>query len=488
MVQNNINLQILLGLNCNFKCSHCINSSEPQFTKYDINSCDVDYLANLINKTSSITSVSFNGGEPLIYIREIISIKNKVKRTVKWNITTNGSILLKNIKAFRELLDFNFIISYDRFHEEYITIERFRSLLVELQKYTKNFKINFVYNDPSELGLIYEVVHDVGCEVIPTRLIKGGRNRSCSDVSNVSLKCPNISNEDLKITYVSGRGFTTCCGPLLFDKKIGDNSFFSDDINSDNDDYARLIFTDQFSKEFFQILSENLNGEICDVCFKTNELLEYLSNNTDLKSKLNKRHFIINNFPPKKIINKINTAFHVEYLYKLNQISAVSEEKVNDQGTDIYFEQLHNPSKEQVEDFKNFILHNYYEKNKEQYSKFEVEQFIEAVPSYFDGETMTMLGYRKGKVVSAITAYYFRSHPKFKEEIVQIGYWGYECSIVSKNEARLIKNKWKYFFNSILLKYNAPIVSIVDDFNESSNKYALKNNFLLTGLRLNQKL
>ena len=113
---NNKNLKIILGRSCNGKCSYCMqgNHSEQitkptleEYHKFIIN------LLELIDK-EHYTSITFFGGEPLLYWNQLQDITIQLKnKNLELGIITNGILMDMNKAKF--ILDNNitFCLSHD---------------------------------------------------------------------------------------------------------------------------------------------------------------------------------------------------------------------------------------------------------------------------------------------------------------------------------------------------------------------------------------
>jgi len=94
--------------NCNLRCKYCIYSGSYKNRRKHNNINDmpisiakksVDFFVKH-NKESSSKQISFYGGEPLLrfeFIKEVIEYAKKIDREIKFNITTNGTLLNENI-------------------------------------------------------------------------------------------------------------------------------------------------------------------------------------------------------------------------------------------------------------------------------------------------------------------------------------------------------------------------------------------------------
>ena len=62
---------------CRLNCKNCFNQETHPFSKDNL--MDTDEIVNIIHNESHINGVSFSGGEPLEYPKEILDIVNKMR-------------------------------------------------------------------------------------------------------------------------------------------------------------------------------------------------------------------------------------------------------------------------------------------------------------------------------------------------------------------------------------------------------------------------
>ncbi len=104
-----LNITIVLGLNCNLQCSYCFEKS------YDTNETEINDITALIQnidvyiKENQIKklNIEFYGGEPFIYYEKMKEIamefNKKYKEKFMFNIMTNGTLLTS--QRIEKLLD-----------------------------------------------------------------------------------------------------------------------------------------------------------------------------------------------------------------------------------------------------------------------------------------------------------------------------------------------------------------------------------------------
>lgn len=109
-------LKIQLGLSCNYSCEYCSQRFIPHAD--ETNSKYVDGFVNNLDSwmTSIPEEIEFWGGEPLVYIKTIKPLAEKLREKfpyTKFIMITNGSLLTREINEWIEKIDFSIGISHD---------------------------------------------------------------------------------------------------------------------------------------------------------------------------------------------------------------------------------------------------------------------------------------------------------------------------------------------------------------------------------------
>lgn len=106
-------LAVILGLECNFACAYCYEGSMKG--KHAMTDKTAEQLVSFVEKNCAAgkekITVSFYGGEPLLYRKRIISLSAKLQQVARskgaeyqFNLVSNGSLLKR--KVVEELLPF----------------------------------------------------------------------------------------------------------------------------------------------------------------------------------------------------------------------------------------------------------------------------------------------------------------------------------------------------------------------------------------------
>jgi len=118
-------LTLQVTQNCNFRCEYCVYGQNSVLNRshsrirmtYDIAKQSVDFLLNR-SRNAELVSIGFYGGEPLLefkLIRQIVEYAKKVfvGKHLRFNMTTNCSLINNEVVDFLYLHSFNILISLD---------------------------------------------------------------------------------------------------------------------------------------------------------------------------------------------------------------------------------------------------------------------------------------------------------------------------------------------------------------------------------------
>jgi len=133
------NLVLMITLKCNASCSFCCVNSGP-LRKEKMALSDAFSYIEQASKISSFKRISLTGGEPLLYIDDVLQILSKAKSFgFPTSIISNGfwgtskeeakKIIQKLINAGLSYMN----ISCDLFHQEYIPKDRIENVLAALK-------------------------------------------------------------------------------------------------------------------------------------------------------------------------------------------------------------------------------------------------------------------------------------------------------------------------------------------------------------------
>lgn len=113
-------LKIYLGNCCNYRCSYCRQHEHND--KPIISDMQLDLLLTNINNgdidLSDVNSIEFWGGEPLLYMDEIVRLVNRFNSLfnqikMRYSITTNGSLMTDELLRYFINNNFTIKLSHD---------------------------------------------------------------------------------------------------------------------------------------------------------------------------------------------------------------------------------------------------------------------------------------------------------------------------------------------------------------------------------------
>lgn len=485
-----VELQIILGFNCNFACKHCLNSSRPNFSTYDISKNEIEHLAQIINNDLRISGVSLNGGEPLLYLEQMKYLKSLVVRPVHWALTSNGSLIDKALNDLEKLGLDSAVLSFDKYHEKFLSPPAFRDILMAIKNVIPKVEVNLVFESLSDLKSLQEICEQTNVSIVPTRLIKSGRAAQFQEGEQLveeSAVCPNLKSEKVKITYIPKRGFTICCGPLVFDHNLENTKFFSKSLDEVFNSLEYRAFNSQFGES--QILAHfPRNGGVCNTCVSSIQRLSEVPLPENIIQSLNRKFLFTNHYLNEHFERKLSNDFHVKYLIKLDpkNFRSVGQDSVS---STISVNCLTLLTQEQLKEFKDFTIKSFYIPYSNEYNEKDIEEFVNVMPIYFSGdnETETFFFYKEHKLVGVLTLYRYLVHPFLGQEAYHIGYWGYDKASLTKDEARYIKTTWNKKLKDVAVSRGVPVVGLIDYFNFSVRKMVFNFGFNLQALRLDKR-
>ncbi|MBF0361146.1 MAG: radical SAM protein [Oligoflexia bacterium] len=274
-------LHIVPGYFCNLECSHCGSNSGPK-EKVKFSQKEIEDIQTSINKYRP-PCILFTGGEPTFFIdsiNEILSVlpTNEIPLI---KITTNGWFSKSNEKIeeiLTKIVKINCLqLSYDVFHGSNLTYND----IIRLKDYCENKKIAFnisvCISSPLDFNNAAEILKNVKTIISYQKVEPSGRAKK----SQTNFKYFKFQDEVLdkqcsnlnQISYIPGKGFTTCCSSLIYNNEISDTCH-ADLIDHLNSSFRSLIKKHTF-KELLELKSipfESLSPQLSSPC----ALCEYI--------------------------------------------------------------------------------------------------------------------------------------------------------------------------------------------------------------------
>ena len=491
-------LYILLSDRCNFSCAHCLNDSGPNAKRWSPTDDSIQALAQEINQNNEILQLHFSGGEPTLFLPQIRKVLNLVNREIRVAMTTNGWFVDRSLQFLDDLPLSSVTISFDRFHEPFMKLDRLIPLLEHLKSRKVAVSVNFVFAQIEELAVIAPI-QALGIPVNTSRLVRSGRVKDVPiwrDKNASKQTCPSFVPEqrrtsDLEKTiYISQKGYTPCCGPLAFDELLPENELYSTKLS----DYSELPLRKTLLSGSFDSQAEKLGLNLesielqspCDAC-----ALLHGSVKNDLPSiakmatsSADTQYFPIDVDLSQEQEELLLQKFIVGYTETLAHSSLRNVASKSSSQPDSIT--IHPFTKEEHTAVIEFLEKNYYRPHSDHYSEKAIEEFKSFAPTYFSWPLVRGWVYRKnGEIVGSIFTNKYEPHPALKESTLHIGYWGYDRDALSKEEARFIKDHW---FKSLFdWSDGLPIDATFDCFNHSARRLARSVGFERKMFRLSRK-
>lgn len=447
-------LYVLISDKCNFACAHCLNSSGPNAERWMLSDKDIGEIANEVNTDISINCIHFSGGEPTLFLNQIAQLQSRVTREIKYSITTNGSFWENPEKVTSKIKIDDVVLSFDRFRAPFIRKEQIVELASWLNARGYHVTINYLVTKVEDLLSIADFEIE-GVKVLINGAIKSGRFSSNKGEDNykdsnwTNRTCPSVSTSiDLrgaeKINFLPQHGYTPCCGPLVFDQ-LADKSFTATSSieNYQQNLLRKVLAGENFEKQFSHIgirVDNSIFNSACEACValygangELPSLYEISKKNTQLKF-----YKTIN--PINKSLSKlISQSHHVGHVYtatrksmeknlvEMRSLEGISEEDVNETNLDKMID---------------FIEENYYMAFPEQYTQEHISTSRKSTSAYMALGVTAKIYKKENKIVGCFLANRFNPHPMLGIPSIHIGYWGYNYSLINKEEINYIKNCW----------------------------------------------
>jgi len=252
-------LNVILGYRCNYTCSHCGNNSGPANTSSDLSNEEISQIKQLI-ATRPPRMILYSGGETTLYIDQINSITEAHPAPEKLNVTvvTNGWFgsseekVADTLGRLRKLSAVDF--SYDKFHGSKTRFEYIGRVARYCRSQAIDFKVTMSLSTPLELLDAKRIRDELDIPIQYQRVINSGRAKVNKagfqyfsfDRAVLDRKCPAKG----MISFLPGKGFSTCCSSVIFNRTIPGT--FHRDLDQ------------HLQSEFFRDLQDKTLGQIAE--------------------------------------------------------------------------------------------------------------------------------------------------------------------------------------------------------------------------------
>ncbi|MBL7669050.1 MAG: radical SAM protein [Bdellovibrionaceae bacterium] len=487
----NQELFIDLGRACNFACSHCLNNSGPHYTVDNLEPLHLNAIVDAIETNTSIKKIHFSGGEPTLYKSTILMIQAHITRPVKYALTSNGSLGEKFTEWMADVILDTVSVSIDQWHSPFVTQETLKGFLSAAIDRQLEVEIECVVDSLADLDK-FSWLSVYSLAIQPRFRIACGRSRSGPNqaISTMNLTCPSLTRNPKKINWQKDKGFSICCGPLLFDDLQDDNFLFSQEFSKvsqtpismilKNNTFADLLMKFGISKQF---------SSPCEACRFLFRLRSDLGNVSffDILSG-NRRYFKINQRVMEQTWREINPDYKLTY-FVINE----TPQRL-DPGCFLFSNlESHGVKKANIRSFGingllSFVQDNFFDRWKEHRTRADYENLAKITPAYYEKDLRGCWYLKNEKPIALLMYTIERNHSAVNRDVIHIGHWGYLPTEVSRAEAQSIKYDWINSLREASTKSNwMPVAGVIDDFNEASLSLSQTLGFEIHSFRLDKR-
>jgi len=207
---------VLITNRCNFKCEHCFwGNLEKEET---ITKTKLKYVVQKCVE-NNIKHICFSGGEPVLYLDEIVEIMKLYKQKFSViSICTNG-YWGNDINIFKSLHIAginNIELSYDEYHSKFVGFEKINNIITEAKKIGIGVQcVVSVANDKSIVNFQRKLMNCIDTKNITYQYVGhygNGKNIMVDDRKRDNTKCLQFMNQ----ICIDFKGLLYyCCGPYI---------------------------------------------------------------------------------------------------------------------------------------------------------------------------------------------------------------------------------------------------------------------------------
>lgn len=210
---------IWMTTSCNFKCKYCYVDKQNITMSSDTAHNVVDYICDVMkDRSDENINIIFHGGEPFYNYRQIIFIYNelnrRLKNTMTFSVTTNGSFFNEDIKKFLQNSNVELCVSLDGNKKSNDSNRQTRNgcssydmvidFLEKMRSIGKNIKIRMTVNtlNVKDLYKNYLHINQLGYDIISFAPDEGDKwTKKDLDIykTNFHLILEYLKNKDIEL-------------------------------------------------------------------------------------------------------------------------------------------------------------------------------------------------------------------------------------------------------------------------------------------------
>lgn len=256
MTLESLELTILPGFKCGFRCAHCAVGPELS-AEGRLSQDEIRLLKRTIAEFRPST-LAFAGGEPTYYVEEINELvsAHPAPESLTVRLTTNGQFAQDKARALSVLRSFRKLdqvqLSYDRFHEDFFPLPKAGHVVDACKELNLDFGVILAMASPLDLEIAGRLRALGDFPITAQKVLPVGDALTNNvafrhlefDPKVLAEHCPSRG----QVTYICGRGFTLCCSSLAF--------------NGDRRGVVHPTLTEHLESPLFKSMSERNFSEL----------------------------------------------------------------------------------------------------------------------------------------------------------------------------------------------------------------------------------
>jgi len=151
-------LALMPSFACDVACAHCVFHSRPNLPTH-LNLAEIDDVILQAAAETTIQRVTLSGGEPFLHLSKVMHVAATVASChLKFRVVTNATFASSDEAAEKVLFELKEIgleslaISWDSFHEKFISPKSVQTLLRAARKLAISVRITVVATGPHRIG------------------------------------------------------------------------------------------------------------------------------------------------------------------------------------------------------------------------------------------------------------------------------------------------------------------------------------------------
>lgn len=272
---------LIPGRLCNLRCPHCYNSSSPEHSLERFSDLEIERTVQTLNK-HRIQKITLTGGEPTLYLDQLLSILNQLDYDFQVTLTTNGWFVNNEEKLNQILSSIPNLelvqLSVDEYHssfsrnvpiakiKNYCNVNNIEFCVIVAIQSAKELLLSQKLSNEFDVQVYFQPIDSCG----EARKTKSYFKHQVLDESVLDKKCPNSD----ALNIMGGKGYSHCCNHLVYNEVVNKQyyeSTISDLVESNYyKEHIQMTMRERLVKSGISI--DQLKPEHSSVC----QLCEYI--------------------------------------------------------------------------------------------------------------------------------------------------------------------------------------------------------------------